>query len=151
MRKLLALCCLLCGCMMHQPVSPGTVLGGDPHVSRDGMNTIAEVFGDAQGTITKDFPLPEPIIIDTISGTMSFYRLNRHCRNKDIATVGFLSSEGGALITWNLQDETNGPVFNYFPGGVSINSLHFEAYNDLCLPTDFRLALTFHRFKSKEE
>src|SRR4029077_459057 len=111
----------------------------------DQVSFIAEVFDDAQGTIMKDFSLPEPVKIDAMNGTISFYRLNGHCGDKDIATVGYLSAEGGPLTIWDFQDATNESVTALFPGGVTVGSLHFQSYNDLCLPTDFRLALTMHR------
>ena len=144
--KRLLLCLFLSACAARVPSSPGTVDPGSyAVVEPNEVALIAEVYDDAQGTITKDFPLSEPVKIDAVSGTVSFHRLNGHCKGKDIATVGFLSNGSDNLVTWDFQNEVDSPITAYFDGGIPASKLHFQAFNDLCLPSDLRLALILHR------
>lgn len=120
-------------------------------MSDNSVSFIGEVFDDNQGTIEKDFPLPEEVRVDSYSGTISFMGLNGHCGGDDIATVGFLNNNSDSLMWWDLQSHGDIPV-NFaisgsYPGGIPVKNFHFQSYNDLCLPTNFRLAVTFHRVK----
>jgi hypothetical protein len=141
---LIPLCLYGCSKAAAQPAG-GFANGSGATLGTDEVSFIAEVFNDSQGTITRDFPLPQPVRIDALNGTISFYRLNGHCGDENIATVGYLNADGGPIAIWDFQDTTNEPLSAVFPGGVMVTSLHFQSYNDLCLPTNFRLALTMHR------
>jgi hypothetical protein len=127
----------------------GFATGSGVSVTPNSVSFIGEVFDDGQGTITKDFPLSESVIVDSFSGTISFFGMNGHCGGNDIATVGFLNNGSDALVIWDLQSHgeipVNIPVSGSFPSGIPVSKLHFESFNDLCLPTNFRVALTFHR------
>lgn len=156
MRKLLALCLLLCGCGSAVAQGPGDFATGSAiSVGSNQVNLIAEAFDDGQGTLVKDFPLPSPVQVDAFNGTLSYYGLNGRCEGNNTATVGYLSSEAGVLTTWDFQSQgnlpINIPIIGSFPGGVPVSNLHIQMYNDLCLPTNFRIAVTFHRVTSKEE
>jgi hypothetical protein len=147
LRHLLPLLLLVgCGHVAAQQAG-GFAPGSGIAFGTEQVSFIVEVFGDSQGTIQRDFPLPQHVRIDALNGTISFYRLNGHCGGDNIATVGYLGVDGGPITIWDFQDTTNEPVTATFPGGVAVSSLHFEAYNDLCLPTNFRLAITMHRME----
>jgi hypothetical protein len=142
-----SLALLLVGCA-HKPVTnPGAFApGSGASVGNDSITFIAEVFDDGQGTITKDFPITASRI-DSVTGTISLHRLNGHCKGKDIASVGFLSNGSDSLLAWDFQNEVDSPISGVFDGGIPVSNLHFQAFNDLCVPTDFRLALVLHKAK----
>jgi hypothetical protein len=141
-----SLALLLVGCAARVPSGPGTVDPGSyAVVTPNEVKVIMEVYDDAEGTIIKDFPLSEAVRIDSVSGTISLHRLNGHCKGRDIASVGFLSNGSDNLVTWNVQNEIDAPITATFDGGIPVSSLHFQSFNDLCTPTDFRLALVLHK------
>jgi hypothetical protein len=147
---LLPVCLWLCGCAKVAAQQAGGFANGSGiSVGTEQVSFIGEVFNDSQGTVTRDFPLPQPVRIDALNGTISFYRLNGHCSDENIATVGYLGADGGPIVIWDFQDTTNEPLSAVFPGGVTVSSLHFQSFSDLCLPTNFRLALTMHRTDEK--
>ena len=127
----------------------GFATGSGVSVTPNSVSFIGEVFDDGQGTILKDFPLTESVIVDSFSGTISFYGLNGRCDGSNTATVGYLSNGTDTLTAWDLQSQgdkpVNFPISGTFAGGIPLQLIHFQAYNDLCTPTNFRVAVSFHR------
>ena len=113
---------------------------------------MTEMYCNSQGATGKDFNLTEPVTVDSVWGTLSFQGLNwswwRKLSKPNTAICGWVGAPDSPLIVFDFQG--NGqpqmlPVKADFPGGVTLDKLHFELYVDLTLPTDFRVALAFHR------
>lgn len=109
----------------------------------------------------EDFPLPDGVVVDSVSGTLSFYGLNWSWWKRLLRWFGFLGGQSTAicgtvgtadssLLLFDIQgigsEPQTIPVKADFPGGVALGTfLRFNIYPDMAMPTDFRIALSFHR------
>jgi hypothetical protein len=118
------------------------------------------VLGNA--STQKDFELKSetPIIVDAVSGTLSFFGMNWSWVKRlkgffgsgggqSTALCGTIGSTKSALLAFDFQGlgstPINIPVHASFPGGVLLDKVHFDMYPDMALPTNFRAALSFNR------
>lgn len=116
------------------------------------------VLGNA--STVKDFDLSESVVVDSVSGTLSFFGMNwswwRRLKGffgsaggQSTALCGVIGSSKSALLAFDFQGlgstPVNVPVYASFPGGVVLDKVHFDMYPDMALPTNFRAALVFHR------
>jgi hypothetical protein len=140
--------------------------GSAVEVSPDTVSVMVEVYCDASGTIIRSFPLldaagkPQPVVVDAVSGTLSYYGLNWSWSRRLLGWFGFKGGISTAICGWigngqsNLlgfdiqgvgSKPVNFPVSAVFPGGVPLSAVLFNLDADLATPTDFRAALVFHR------
>lgn len=127
----------------------GCVVWASPH----SVTVVTEMYCLGSGTTIKDFPLKETVTVDSVSGTLSFYGLNwswwKKLWNGSTAICGTVNSGDDPLIAFDIQgrgaDPQIIPVYADFPNGIELSVLRFSLYPDLNLPTDFRVALAFHR------
>jgi hypothetical protein len=151
-----------CGSMAPKAQAQGQTYDGKVECDR-GCNVsvdshtvtmITESFHGATKAATFDFPLKRPVVIDSVSGTVSYKGMSGACSGQEIAVVGFISGtnsatgEGQNLVAYDLYTYGNTPVNiavnQNFPEGIPIDALHESVYDDLCHVTDFRTALVFH-------
>lgn len=131
-------------------------------VQPDSLCVMAEVYCDLPGTVVKDYPLANPIKVDAVSGTLSFYGLNWPWWKRILRWFGFLGGQSTAICGWIGSSRSNLlafdiqgigsnpqliPVSAVFPSGADIDLVRFNLDADLATPTDFRAALVFHRVK----
>jgi hypothetical protein len=123
-------------------------------VEKESVSAILEMYcltgTPLPGGVIKEFPLKGTVIVDSVSGTLSFNGLNwPWWKRGQTAICGFVGYDAGNLLAFDIQGHGNKPqiipVNAVFPGGVSMSKLVFNLYADLTLPTDFRIALVFHR------
>jgi hypothetical protein len=137
-------------------------------VEKDSVSAMIEMYcltgQSLPGGVLKEFDLnpPESVIVNSVSGTLSFKDLNwpwwkRLLRyfgflgGLNTAICGFIGCENGNFLAFDFQG--NGkpqiiPVYHKLTPGVSMSKLTLNLYADLTMPTDFRIALAFHRVNS---
>lgn len=145
---------------MSDPINfdPATEVAVQP----DSVCVMAEIYCDKQGGIVKSFALkgadgnPAEVVVDSVSGTLSFYGLNWSWWRRlkalwnggSTAICGWIGTEDSNLLAFNIQGRGSRPInipINATFCGRKMNSVRFDLYADLELPTDFRAALVFHR------
>lgn len=131
-------------------------------VQPDSICVMTEIYCDAQGSATKTFPLkdadgkPTEVIVDSVSGTLSFYglnwswwkRLSALWNGGSTAICGWIGTQDSNLLAFDLQGRGSRPInipVNASFSALKINAVSFNLLADLTLPTDFRAALIFHR------
>lgn len=114
---------------------------------------MVETYCLGSGPTIKDFPLKESVVVGSVQGTLSFYGLNwswwKKWSNGNTAICGTIGAGDDPLISFDIQGRGAEPqiipVYAAFPSGVVMDKLVFNLFPDLNLPTDFRVALAFHR------
>lgn len=126
----------------------GSVVVVTPH----SVACMVECYCLGSGSTVKGFPLKEAAVVDSVSGTLSFYGLNwswlKRLWNGNTAICGTINSGDDPLIAFDIQGRGAAPqiipVYATF-SKLRLETLRFDLYPDLNLPTDFRVALAFHR------
>lgn len=137
--------------MGSQPVSfdPGCAVSVGPN-SVSVMTEMYCLAGVAlpAGAI-KEFDLKQSVTVDSVSGTLSFNGLNwPWWKRGQTAVCGFVGCETDSFLAFDIQGKGDPqiiPVYASFPAGIVMSKLIFNLYADLTMPTDFRVALVFHR------
>lgn len=112
------------------------------------VEVILECYCLGKGTTVKEFPL-SPATVDSVSGTLSFYGLNwPWWKRGSTAICGWVQNGPDSLLAFDIQGRGEPQlvsVYHSYSGGIKLDKLVFNFYSDLTLPTDFRMALVFHR------
>lgn len=151
---LLIVALFLSGCAARLPAGPAVIFDAGSAISAgpDAVIFITEIYSHATASASKDFPLQDPVTVDEVAGNLSYYDLNGRCGGKNIATVFNVDLGNGAILVYDLQSHGglpfNLPVNASFPGGITMSKLRLTLYDDLCHPTDLRVALAFHRMRT---
>jgi hypothetical protein len=123
---------------------PSCVVAATPN----SVEVMLECYCLGAGPTTKTFPLP-PVVVDSVSGTLSFYALNwPWYKRGSTAICGWVQNGEDSLLAFDIQGRGEPQltsVYHSYPGGIKLDKLVFACYPDLTLPTDFRMALVFHR------
>jgi hypothetical protein len=122
-------------------------------VTPHSVTCMVEAYCLGSGSTVKDFALKESVVVGSVQGTLSFYGLNwgwyKKWRNGNTAICGTIGSGDDPLIAFDIQGRGAEPqiipVYATFEGGIGLSVLRFNLFPDLDLPTDFRVALAFHR------
>jgi len=103
--------------------------------------------------------LGQEVNVDSVSGTLSFKDLNWSWWKRilryfgflgglNTAICGFIGCENGNFLAFDIQGDGKPqiiPVYHKLSSSVTMSKLVLDLYADLTMPTDFRIALTFHR------
>lgn len=120
-------------------------------VTPNSVAVMIETYCLSQGTTVKEFPLSSPVTVDSVVGTYSFYNLNwPWWKRGNTAICGWIGNGVDQLLAFDIQGRGEPqliPVSATYTNGITLDKLVCNFYPDLTLPTDFRVALVFHRIK----
>lgn len=102
------------------------------------------------GNFDQVFPVAQPFLADRMWGHVTYTHLDASCRGKDIAIAASLKAGVEELVPISIRTKSDVaqplPVYAEWPQGMPIaGGIQLFFFDDLCHPTNLRIALTFNR------